>query len=109
MFECPSDEWFAVWHFIRRREEGMPRQLGLEFLDRVRRFRKWPRPSLQICISMPWLPSSSVRAALKEVLSRVTLHARTQGHVVLLPAIRDLKLSVTQVSAVTLAKVLRPL
>jgi len=107
MFALPPAEWFAVWHFIGRRMEGIPRQLDLFFMDRVRKFRGWPRPAMSIVVSLPWLPDSGARSSLKDMLLRVMCEARNQGHELLLPALRDLKLSVTQVPVATLCKVMR--
>lgn len=107
LFASSPREWFATWHHIRKRVEGIPRQIGLIFLDRVRKFRGWPRPTLSLCVSMPWLPASGARGALKDMLTKLVLETRSEGHVMLIPALHDLKLAVTQVPIVTMASVLR--
>ena len=77
------------------------------FLDRVRRFRRWPVPRSTIHVTLPWLPGSAVRAAARKLLSDVVVHARGRGFGVLLPALRDLRLGIAQVPALTIRGVLR--
>ena len=56
LYRHTAEEWFAVWHRVRRRHEGTTRAIGLKALDSVRRFRRWPRPRLSVQGAFPWLP-----------------------------------------------------
>jgi len=107
LFSLSPNDWIGVWQFIRRRMEGIPRHLGLIFMDRVRKFRGWPRPTLSIVVSLPWLPSSCARSSLKDMLVRLVCEAQDQGRTLLLPQLRDLKLGVVQVPVASMRKVLR--
>ena len=107
MFRLASAEWFAAWHVIRRREAGIIRGIGLAFMERIRRFRGWMRPSASVRLSLFWIPRSDTRAWSRAIIRSIVIEFRNTGVAILLQARKKFGVSVTQAPVVTLAKEVR--
>ena len=107
LYRLSPDEWFAVWHRVRRRHEGTTRAIGLKTLDSVRRFRCWPRPRLSVQGALPWLPGEGVRRVFHFIVQQLILDVRSRGQTLMLPMIRDLTIALSPVSTLTLRSALR--
>ena len=107
LFSVLPSEWFTTWCFIRRTFEGIPRCIGLRFMDRVRKFRGWPAPCMSVFGSLPWTPSRLTKSILREALARMINSARGRGRVLLIPGIRKLRLLISERPAVTMKSALR--
>ncbi|CAK0858357.1 unnamed protein product [Prorocentrum cordatum] len=107
LYRLTSTELFAVWRRIHRSQGGATKAIGLRALDRIRRFRRWPKPRLCVQGAAPWLPGASARTLFRDLMHRIIGYAREHGQVAMIPAIRDFRIMLTPSSCLTLRSALR--
>ena len=79
-------KWFATWHYIRRREAGVLRGIGLAYMERIRKFMGSMRPSASAQLSLPSLPRSDIRTRVRSIMGSIFLELYHQGAAILLQA-----------------------
>ena len=107
MFSLAPAEWHAVWHVIRRREADIKRGIGLEFMKRLRKFRGWPRPTANVRMSLPWTPKSDIKSCTRIEMRSMNMELHNMGIPILLPALKKLRIGVTQALGAALPKPVR--
>ena len=107
LYRVSLQEWFCVWKAVRREEPGPPRNIGLQFLDKIRKFHGWPKPNLVIQCTMPWSDSSHTKPVLRSALQALIQEAAFRGLSLMLPPLRALRVRFCYTHAVTLRQLLR--
>ena len=107
LYRISLTEWLQIWRSIRKSEPGPPRNIGLSFMDHIRRYRFWPKPCLAVQCNIPWTDARNTRQAFRNTINALIREAGRRGQAMLIPSLRSLRIIVSYSPAITVRGILR--